>query len=584
MHLILSSSELIQSTLLSVLSNHVQSGYLLSKLLSAPYSRDEVYEILEQGAMKEFQIMQSTPRQPSVRWLDWMLDQRSQLHNDIPYNPPMLEFAHQCLDKWIQRVSSKVFYPQTSTKTISAFSRPDYFEYRNEEDYGQEVTTLILEQLYSDVGYQVTGPCEMRQRWYPTNTKPRTYFAMGGSAYHNSKFCGPIFEELTNSFPPTEKYRRVRPDLISVDEDEEVYIYDLTAFSSSMHEHKWFISALAQYVSGVEVRIFDSYHGLCNVNLSSLLFEYLDSCCHPVYMTKLGYGMSTSIEYVHNVAGFLGVYGNIMSCTFPHGVVNAQSGRREDSSITAGDDAMNASVHLERHVHDSSETIGSLQREKVFLLSEEGSVALKRPVQYFAGSILKRDNVLWPSFCYLQSDYDWGLRFDSRVTRSDRIRSFRTSLFSFMISLSRVELSLEDRYFVLEILGPIYQELRAPFEGSLMSGKSWPSILVFDLGTDPYEVLLRRFPTYTYLINATIDDIENQDMDLDALSVFEREGSPYLSWLCKMGYCLREEIKVEVKVEDRFADVVMALSGRSSSRPVFRFTMLESVPERFLLD
>jgi hypothetical protein len=401
---------------------------------------------------------------------------------------------------------------------------------------------------------------------------------MGGTAYHISKHCGVVFEELTQAFPPTEKYRRVRPDWISIDEDENCYIFDLTSFTSNFHEHQWFIGALSEYVGEVEVVVFDSNVGRQTCSLRLLLEEYATICREPEFNFKED-RCSFLPNLVHHVAGFLGVYGNIMSCTFPHGMINAMNGRRRDSTWTAGDDGGAATILPERNVHASERTMGSLAEEKVFILDEFGAVALKRAVSRFGGSILVRENVIWPSFCYLLSDRDWERRF-MPMPFSERLDSFLNGAMSMFMKLSELDISDEDRFIVFHIYREVYEKYRIPIRGRFLErGRFAPSILPDDIGCDPYRVLLGRFPPQTYRVPVVMGemDIENEEPLFWKGDVYYSAPSKMIAWWRKMGYVEVETMEKEVLVDVNFERVVAYLKGRDGV-PVYKITVVEDIP------
>lgn len=577
LQVILTAHPFVRTSVERVLSSAVLTGYAINQTLASPYTSDEARTILNESKRKELQSLLSSPREPSIDWRGFLADPHSPLHADIPYNLPMSHFVHNCLSKWLDRLSDIVIYPATSTKSISRFSRDDYFRFYRQEDDGREITTLMLEQLYCTTGYKVEGPCEMRQRWYPTIINPRTYFAMGGTAYHISKHCGRIFEELTQAFPPTEKYRRVRPDWISIDEDEEFYIFDLESFTSKFHEHQWFIGALSEYVGDREVTLFDSHIGRHTISLRQLLQGYIATCREPEF-NIMDEGATVLPNLVHCVAGFLGVYGNIMSCTFPHGVVNAMSGRRRDSSYAAGDDGGVATGLSERKVHASERTLGTLAEEKVFILSEQGAVALKRAVIRFGGSIVVRDNVIWPSFCYLLEDKDWERRFQPQPS-SDRFDSFLKGAMSMFMKLSEIDITDDDRFAIFHVFREIYERHRIPLRGRFLErGRFAPSILPDDIGRDPYRVLLNRFPPQTFRVPMLYDDC---DLDTEECwfvgEVYYSRPHEMLTWWKKMGYVETEIVEIEVLVDNDFERVLLHLKGRDGI-PVYRVSVIEDIP------
>jgi len=319
----------------------------------------------------------------------------------------------------------------------------------------------MLEHYYSRTGIKVEGCCELKQRWYPTQASPRTYFAQGGSAFHSSKFVRDAFNWICDELYSTNRYNRVSLSGLVVDNQEDVFIYDLTSFTSLFHEHRAFLTFLAQSVEEVQVIVFDSWDGPTHYSLGRLIWEYL---CHNVSQPSWTSSLPAfaDLELVHSVAGFLGVYGNLATCTFPHGVALSTIRDTDKESWCAGDDA--GTVHQKesgRDVQQCAEAIGSISWEKVFVASEEGAVALKRPVSIQENVLYQHANILWPVFSVMcESDP----RFTAVDTQNglDRVCSAITS---FLQSCLRVPLSPPDVEFAYLYFSHFYERFRLPMSG-----------------------------------------------------------------------------------------------------------------------
>jgi hypothetical protein len=100
---------------------------------------------------------------------------------------------------------------------------------------------------------------------------------------------------------------------------------------------------------------------------------------------------------VHNVAGFLGVYGNLMSCTFVHGVSVLMMIDNPDKLNVAGDDG-HAAISRSNvdTLFDVIRGNGVVERSKLYSTDEEGSICLKRGIVQFNLQLLQKRMVILP--------------------------------------------------------------------------------------------------------------------------------------------------------------------------------------------
>lgn len=222
----------------------------------------------------------------------------------------------------------------------------------------------MLERYYADTGFEIQGPCELRQSWKYNDLTPRTYFAQGGQAYHDSKYIRDIANSLANSFTETHFLSRFSLHDIVLTPDDDAFIYDYTSFTSKLAELKYFLDALADWTDDVEVKIVDSRFGILNTTLGSLIREYNQTCNTLGEYTIQRYLEGDLTIYFHRLAGFLGVYGNIVLSTAIHGLHATQLNGDHSSAKCVGDDVFGR----------FDTTMGSTRREMIERIQKLGLV------------------------------------------------------------------------------------------------------------------------------------------------------------------------------------------------------------------
>jgi hypothetical protein len=567
----------------TALSTPMLSGFLLAALLSAPYEVSEVRRIKKMLMWKEVSVMESIPRKPTVDWIHLytMFDPLSvDYRSDGKFN----NILRRCLYRWTLRCSSTVLYPSMGNRAISAASKRRLEYYLcHDIDSGVDVTSTSLEHYYSRTGVRIDGECEMKQKWYPTQASPRTYFAQGGTAYHSSKFLRDVFNWLCDSYRPTNRHDRVSPSGMTVDQSgEDVYIYDLTSFSSLFHEHRSFLYFLSVVTSEVVVRIFDSWEGPLSTTLGGLIRQYLEiNVSQPSYSTKIP--QLSDLELVHSVAGFLGVFGNLASCTFPHGIALGTVRGTESDSWCAGDDAGSID-EIESDgwlVNNVATSLGSISREKTFRASEEGAVALKRPICLTSGVLYQRRNILWPILSVMcDNDSRYKLVDDKRPV--ERVTG---GIVSFLRTCELCPMSASDIEFAYSFFVVFYEKFGLPLSGwypPLTGYHPWKtSIPRMDrsvFGQNPLIVLVKTFFGTQY-VGARVDDLPwDGPTTLHTGNSFECNSDRHLSYLVKLGFLKRDLQQCLYEGRVGFNRAIIDATQRQHKHYVYTFTVLEAIP------
>lgn len=436
----------------------------LSLLLSAPYPLEDVHRIFSDMVTKEMTAMESEARVPSIRWQN-LLSLENTLHPDFRPSPNTNRYFRGMINRWRSRLSRSVIFPFSSTRSLSRDTLRRFNEIT--DNNFESICPLQLEQYYCETGLRIGGVCEMRQVWYPTISTPRTYYAMGGEAYFRSRYIRDIFNYLGDYLPATNRYTRVEPSHLTVEKDESTFVYDLTSFTSLFHEQRYFLDFIADCVEDLEVEIFDSHVGIRTANLGDMIREYNVLNKQPEYSLER---MGIPLVLQHSVAGFLGVYANLITCTIPHGLCLMTLRDQKMKQWCAGDDAgtlyKDDDDAFDQDCSNTLETIGVLQQEKVFRDNEiDPAVALKRRLIRLPQLLTLDPNILFPPFATL---FEGDPRFASRemgMDFVDHLSRFCSGLSSMMYQLSLNQFSEVDISFLRLFLPHLYTYLGLPPEG-----------------------------------------------------------------------------------------------------------------------
>jgi hypothetical protein len=278
----------------------------------------------------------------------------------------------------------------------------------------EHISFQDIERMYSRGEGYVDGTVEMRQAWKYNDLKPRTYFASGGTMYYPSRYIQPVMNALVDSFPSTDTYGRFSVErFAALSTDELVILYDYTSFTSSMSEQKHFLVELAHEMRGTSVILIDTLQGPTPKDLGDLIEEYNVFCN---YEGEFSMADRLGVEgiYRHICASFLGIYGNISSCTALHGISLVSMLTNLDGASVIGDDAMarfmKGNMSMEEF-HAGVLKLGSVHREKYKefdeeFIEEEGTQPrswhyAKRPIKRLAGKMYQGRLIDWPLIPYM---------------------------------------------------------------------------------------------------------------------------------------------------------------------------------------
>jgi len=260
-----------------------------------------------------------------------------------PTIPPCYAIAlevRKALITWKQRLAKKILYPRYSRKTVSKEAARSIGVAR--------ATGLDMERNYHKYGTYGSGRAEMRQTWGFNDLSPRTYITPGAIICEVSPYSQDIFNALVDSLEISHRRHRFDLGRLVFDKYDDVWVYDYAAFTSNMTEQKYFLDQLADFCDDTEITVFDSWIGVTTRNLGEYIRRYNTVAnkkpsfvLGDVLLRRLGIEPGA---FIQEKAGFLGVFGNLATCTFLHGIVSAFITRRFDRSSVVGDDGLQ--IHL----------------------------------------------------------------------------------------------------------------------------------------------------------------------------------------------------------------------------------------------
>jgi len=528
------------------------------------------------------------PRRKSELQLEhfFSIEQDIELHREVSYNEAMHKLVYHSIQTWIRKQRGKVIYPKTSYKTCSLSTRREAVRYGFIPDEEYPLSLCDVEQIYHNHGIKLEGECEMRQKWYPANAVPRSYYAMGGKAYHKSKNIQSTFNSLAETLTPSSKRYCVHPERLELQRHQYAYVYDLSSFTSNLHEQKAFILRLAFECREVEVIVCDAWLGYVSMSLGDMLSDYatlFEDIVVNLERVKSIY-KTEYLEVEQEIASLLGIYGNITSARFLHAIVMLQTVQNERQLNTAGDDGILA-TYDEETPYLAICTLGKMERSKSYTTLEVGSICLKRPI-YQTGQVVRVGSlVMWPSFEYpaIQEQVDPRYPQIANKTRNERCNSTAASILNFLRSITGMGLSTSERRLAIRYLSLLYTRHGFPEDGNVpqISGTgSFVCCIRGDfLGQDPVRYTITML--YTGLAAIPLrSKVPFEECMLDTLT-FACNGNARTGFLTKMGYMQSEKGKVLIHGEK---GLQMLIDEFSTTTPhLMQFTVLVPIPPKFRL-
>lgn len=492
----------------------ILTGLLIVFALGMPYTDDEIKLGWQSSFNKELSATQTRRLPTEWNWdvIIGNVEAKFQLiHPLFPTLSPLQYRFHGPLRSFRSRLQNRIILPHYSRKGVSGESA-EYLNHRVNKQGRytangprstfhqfldrKNVTSLDIIHHYIRTGDWIRGRTQMRQAWTPNILQPRTYFAWGGDAISSATYLRNLFNDIGDCFPPTHRKNRVRPDWLY---DPNVppggfFFYDLTSFTSWFHEQVPFLQSLSRFFDNTHVYLVGENLSLSYHSVGSLIDGYIRHCNDfpPFILSKkLGtYGPDSEfLSLYHLCAGFLGIPGNLIMCTLPHGLAMASRFDKPEQLQVPGDD-VGASFCDEFDRYDKTRcatTLGVLQMDKVYRLPEV-AIYLKRMVVDHGSSISLADMLIYPLLPYLLPETsDRKSSSPYRLPPSDRIiRRACSVMVSFMRELwklSKGDLNTSEVELILSFLQGVHDRLQIPY------GAVWQSRFYCDEGTKRHDHL-----------------------------------------------------------------------------------------------
>lgn len=561
----------------SISTKPIISSSIISMVSSQIPSQQSLEASRHLSVSKEVSVMESSPHFPTIKWR--CLFDRSLINTSmgegVPINPNRLGRIQTALFQFRRSMNARLLWPYSTRRGVSfetariydgmtqGLERPWHDE---ETDKSNIVSSRDIVSLFLHYGIWTSGDCELKQKWYPSGLIPRTYFAQGGEAIRVSCYLRDFFNDLCDCFIPTDRYARVDGSRLYTYDSGYFFIYDLTSFTSNFHEQYSFLCELAEFFRGTIIYLVSAYLSVTSYDLGDLVQEYADTInLHPRYRfspTMFEDGKALDLTCIHHVAGFLGVPGNLASCTLAHGTLLAQHVDLDDHQSCAGDDGCLA-CRSKKHQQEMERTIqllGIFQPEKGsstqfqqaasylkrrFVQNGRSAVLIQR-IEFIMMSVIQAYRKPDPRFPELSQD-----RSKLRSSIAKSVVSFIRSLY---IYTNGVYLRGE-KEFILDFLQYVYSVVDLPREGQLRGmlldeadvSRQVKESLVYPLSSeyldkDPDLLISERFLPWVVAVPETTD-IKAHDFSGDWLPGEERlfQMNPIVEKLVKYGWLSRKQ-------------------------------------------
>lgn len=382
--------------------------------------------------------------------------------------------------------TSPLFPYRNDTKNVGYQTQQDYYHCCGEEYGPKDVTTLDLLKLYARTGIRIQGPLEVRQWWKYNDLRPRTYYALGGSAYWQALYIKEIANEVAKIFPSTHPYSRfdvTRSGNISP--NEILVTYDYSSFTTSLGELKHFLFWLGTSLMDCSAYVVDVRSGLISLDLGSMILDYNDSInvLQEVDLQRILPQTNENTVCHQTNSGSLGTQGNIVFSMCNHGISlgGITDNPLHDSCV--GDDALAKILKTSLEMMMlcvnnlgvvAPEKFSTIPRPPLDYPTDSTYHAfkyLKRPLYVsFDGEIHAGVLDFFPSFAEALFPEGDGVHVGRPdKSRMDRARTFVMQWGKFLIAISKIPDAtyLFDEYLVLSTAQLVYDEFGLAFSGQI---------------------------------------------------------------------------------------------------------------------
>lgn len=563
----------------NLFSTPLECSILQACVKCAPLTLSEKSTIEHSAANKEIDVMASYVDKIPLNYCELELGGSifPLCNSKSPHNSKYIQRFYD----WCEKVGKKILYPKVSRKRIARSTECELKE-RMIEPFDEErgYTQQDLELFLHRTGKELEGACEMKQRWYINQMEPRTYFTQGGTAYNKTKYSSKITNLLRDTLDSTNRHMCTVPNRLILEDNEYGFIYDLSSFTSNDHEQYRFLQYLASLSNGYYVTIMDGFKGEQEVPLSLILSNLADLHDKPLWE----YNGSLKVRRggVHNISGFLGVYGNIQTATYHHGLVALQGVSSEAKLNVAGDDAIAIQEMGSEPIRKCVEHIGILKDEKVFRTNESGCICLKKGIVQIGSRLLVNSTIKFPIPEYQYKTKDIDPRYPNIIKMSKRERKSAVSsqILAFISSLSHIVVRDYEVDKIMSFLHTYYRVFGLPIDGDVpqISGNKSslvPCIRGWKIGIDVIQHTIR----WNYVGTAKIPErtVENDEKIITSQgAIYKCTSGDRLKYLEILGYVKRKKLFKVVYDEHGLDELLKEYVSRGY--PVYEFTNIKELP------
>jgi len=561
-----------------VSTNPLISSTIISYCLAKVPTEDEIAHEFIASVSKEVQVMESTARPPAINWKLFFEPIPGDCfivpHQKADSTPVVMKINAQ-FRRFRDSICYSRIWPHGTSRGVSHSAQKSLEDLRlrtdtswmTPEDHHGQISSLSVVKHYIHTGFWAEGPSELRQKWYPSGLTPRTYFAQGGDAVRTSCYLRNFFNDFTDTFIPCERLARVDGNRLICPDGGYFYIYDLTSFTSNFHEQCSFLRSMASFFRETTVFLIGRHLLLQQESLGDMIDEYIDTVniLPPYEFNKeiLDFSLD-SVVFLHHVAGFLGIPGNLATCTLAHGISIGITTKEDKRQSTAGDDGnVGLSDELEEHeIKRTLHLLGTLNESKASSTQKTGRGSyLKRPFKQSGQQGQTIDRVDFP----LLGAVNLMIRDDPRFPKLSTDRAqLRKSIATSVCRLIRDLYTHSLGYYspgvleyILLFLKDVYAKGALPTSGMVrglygsdldLQNFKIDAAVVFPLSEryfrrDPDLVLTEDFLPWVVEVPVWTDEVirfhEFEEWRKDDIRV--GRSSPVLEKLVKLGFLERRE-------------------------------------------
>lgn len=564
-------------------------------------NKEEVDELVRASLEKEMRASITRRDTPILNWSTVFNPSRKIRHSTplVPgmmYSPDISDHVYQSLCRARSILSSMVIYPGYSKKTIGIQGSRNLARATKDMPDLYPNSTFGLEKLYHQTGIQITGPTEVRCAFKFNDIRPRIYFSRGPDQHYPSRYIQPIFNVIVDCLPTVHRRGRFDVSGIGICPGEALFIYDLITFTSNLEEIKTFTLQLADFMKGTPVTVFDTLHGMCEVDLGDMLLEYNETCnSYASFDIADILGEGPLEDACQHTCGMLGVPGNISSCTLLHGIFLICVLKHVMARVV-GDDAIGKSVIEDKEdLVDTLRVIGDIAPEKMEVwesgrdyndidLELDSWHYTKRPIYRLNEAVVVDTRlVVWPSIGALLPQYADMFHTTFKTDAYVLKRKVANALISFVLQFkdfpaSEDEITTIDRWieWMLESSGLLsYNKVK----GRKVYDKTYVYPISVREGMFEDEWIDRVWYHSYRLPDPTL--VENPEKKPRKLEPFVCRGVPILKFARDMEYVWTEQRFRQIFVKDE-VELFRAFLSRTLSS-TYTIVVQENCP-RFIYD